>query len=1229
MKCLQCSYLNRQGVTFCESCGARLNPSCPTCGSGPPLNGFVCDVCGSDVGERKDSLPIYYGRPLSYTPASLADKILSSRGFIEGARKMVTALVADVADYTSICERLDPEEVHSIMTGCFRVLADEVHRYEGTVNQFMGDGVMAIFGVPLSHEDHAQRACTAALRIQESMEAYGTRVTENHGIVFRVRMGLHSGPLVVGSIGEDLRMDYTALGDTMNLAFAVERQAEPGTVLASERTHRLSRDFFHFTSKGYITVDGKAAPSEVFQLQRSRYAHRPRLGLERPIQAPMVGRKDELALLEDRLRKATTGAGSIINIVGEAGMGKSRLVAELVNTKTIQGVAHLQGTALSTGRHLNFHPIISLIKDWARVNEEDSETDVHRKLFSAIAAVTPEEVTEIFPFVSTLMGLNLTGREAERLRGMTGEALQKLILKSIRDLLTRVTQDTPILVVMEDLHWADITSISLLETVFRIAETQPVVFINLLRPGYPDTGDSLLSTTMEKYPDLCFLIRLDALDEQMSETLIQEILPPPALPPLLRRKIVERSGGNPYFIEEVVQSFIDEGTILSENDTHSFTKRIEFQTIPQTINDVLMARIDSLDEATRDILKLASVIGRNFFRSILVEIVRSNEDTDHRLACLKDLQLITERRKAGELEYSFKHDLVQEVAYESIRLQQRRTLHLKVAEAIERVFEHRLYEYYGLLASHYSKGGNEKKTEEFLTKAGDAATRSSASSEALYYFQEALSLYLKKKGGAASTERLAILEENISISLFDKGLYTEAIEHFDKALAFYGEGPLQDRISIVREYVTGFLILLLCLYAPSLRFKRTPSQRDKDRCSLLVKRTEALAQIAPNRFVLEAFRMAKVFSQFDLNKLENGVATFVTMSGIFYWSGLSYRLSRRILDLFRNRIDKEDVKAMMAYRLSRQGHAYYSGEWNVEDEYDEHLIHQSLRQGEIFPVAAYFAVRGQMEADRGHFENSHAMADRLSDIAETYEHEMSLVWRGSVLARLLRSSGRLEDALESAKEIMTLTAKGAVRMYFSGAWACKARIDIMLGNVDEAENSLMQAKAELPGIEAAPPGFHMNLLLAEFMIALHRFRDSLGVGGKLLPCREGRRALVIGRKTVRTSRKAALDRTESFRLMGTCYWLLGKQRNALKWWGKSLREGHRLGARPEVARTYVEAGKHISGSDKGHTTLQGMAGEALLHKSKDMFEEMNMRWDLHELERTCSVYFESPEKGLP
>ena len=1009
---------------------------CPKCQLEIPKDSKFCKECGHNLQPAISPISKTYAHPQSYTPKFLADKILTNRSAVEGERKLVTVFFADVANYTLMAEKLDPEDAHQIMDGCFNILMKKIHKHEGTINQFTGDGVMALFGAPVAHEDHAQRACYAALSIQEAIQKYSVLLNEKFGVDFNMRIGVNSGPVVVGSIGDDLRMDYTAIGDTTNLAARMESLAKPGTIMVSENTYGKIKSHFKLESLGKFEIKGKEVPQGAYELKA--HISKSAIGFTRKIYSEIVGRDRELDKLELQLMKAINGEGSIVNIIGEAGIGKSRLAVELKKKEIIKKTTFLEGRAVSMGDNLSFHPIIDLLRNWARIGEDDGEATAFDKLRASIRNITPNEVDEILPFVATLMGMNLTSRYAERVKSIEGEALQKLILKNTKDLLRKASEIAPLLIVMEDLHWADMSTIELMESLFRLVETQRIVFLNVFRPRYSETGVRIVQAVKEKFPNHYVEIELQTLDERMSGTLVNNMLNIGGLPHTVRDRIVKRAGGNPFFIEEVVRSFIDEGAIVKKNGAFEITDKIDSVVIPHTINDVLTARIDRIEEKTRDLIKTASVIGRSFFYRILTEVARTTEDIDTRLEYLKEKQLIRERMRTEELEYLFKHALAQEAAYESILLKKRKELHLVVAESIENVFKEKLHEFYGMLAYHYSKGEDLEKAEAFMIKAGEEALRSSASSEALTYYQKALKLYMDKHKDDVDSEKLATFEKNIALAYFYKGQDENAIEYFDRVLDRWNLGPPRNAFTKNLKVVYDLTMITLYLYFPFKRKGKSPNKRDNETFDFCYKKAISLVNVDPMRNFMEQMGTVKRSFGFDLKKVENGVIFPSSASGCLSFAGLLPKLRKKLLELAVDIVNFNDPKELMEYELYYNFSNLFSGNLKDLKEYNEHLIDENLKLGEFWHVIVYMFSFISLKINQGDLRESYILLQKLNAIGDTYEYGFAKVMYVILKIGMYNQTGKFYDCLHECDEGISFCKQLGLEPYLIGILSNKA-----------------------------------------------------------------------------------------------------------------------------------------------------------------------------------------------
>ena len=1201
MKCPKCQHENTDDASLCVECGHNFPPS-----------------ANLSVEAKREKLQQYF-------PKGLTEKILAQKDKIEGERKQVTVMFCDMAGYTAMVERVGAEAAYFLMDKVYEILIHEVQGYEGTVNELTGDGIMALFGAPIALEDGPQRALRSALAIQRQMSRFNEQNQAKEPV--QMRIGIHTGPVVVGTLGNDLRVEFKAVGDTVNLASRMEGMAEPGSTYVTRDTFKLTKELFDFESLGKREVKGKKNAVDVYKvLSAKKDVYRHRLGAERMIYSRMVGRDKELDKLELQVMKAVNGEGSIVNITGEAGIGKSRLVAELKNLSAMRKVTLLEGRAVSMGRNLSFHPIIDVVNHWAQIREGDSQAVAFTKLENSVRRVYPEQIHEILPFLAILIGMKLSGRYAERVKGIEGEALEKLILKNVREFLVKSTEIRPLVIVTEDLHWADASSIDLIESLFSLVETQRILFINVFRPGHKETGDRIAETIRERFPDYYVEIMLQPLDKRMSETLINNMLKIKGFHHDFIDQIVERSGGNPFFIEEVIRSFIDEGAVVAKEGVFEVTAKVNNMVVPLTINDVLMARIDRLEETTRNLVKVASVIGRNFYYRILSEVADFVDNLDERLSHLKEVQILRERQRKGELEYLFKHTLAQEAAYDSLLPRKREELHLKVADSIEKVFRERLHEFYGMLAFHYSKAESLKKAEYYLLKAGEEALKSSASSEALHYYQEALNLYLKEHEASVDPEKVAMIEKNIALALSNRGRYEEALEYFDRALNYYwGELP-RTRISSAYRFLLGFLHFLVSLYLPFLKFRKVPSLNDNQSIDFFFKKLKFLAILNPKQFFIQSFYFYRRVTDFDLTKIESGPGIFVGASSLFSLVGISFGLSKKVLDFAKDKVVKDDIKSFTIYDVSETLHNYLEGNWEAIKDYDEYLIERNLDIGEIYFAAQHLYWHGCPKLHQGHTHAAELIVNKLRDLYEVYENDFPMLLKYLLNTSLLMECRKLDDALIEIEQGIGFGQRISQGSLLIEMYARKAHICALLEDIEGAERSLNFADKVRSEIETVP--WQLNdFFRSKFEIDLYHLREALLKGVRKESNKYKRKARKSAGKLLKVAKKVALIRTESYRLMGVYCWLVENQQEALKWWRKSIDEGERLRAKHELSRTYLEVGKHLLEARSKYKKLNEISADEYLEKARLLFEEMDLQWDLdklHQLARADAATIAAP-----
>jgi len=661
----------------------------------------------------------------TYTPKHLADKILKSRAAVEGERRQVTVLFADVAGFTTLAERLDPEDVHRIINRCFELITAEVHRFEGTINQYTGDGVMALFGAPIAHEDSPRRAAHAALGIQNALRDYAKELQAERGVVVQMRIGLNTGPVVVGSIGDDLRMDYTAVGDTTNLAARMQSAARPGSVFVTEATHNALQGYFETLDLGELTVKGHS-PARAFEVLRTRGRRsRMEVAAERGL-TPLVGRERELETLRDRFGEVKNGRGQMVSLVGDAGIGKSRLLLEFRRALADRGeeVTWLEGQCVSFGQSIPFLPLADQLRRNFGIEEFDGEPEIIAKVEHSMRRMG--ELEPHTPYVRYLLSVD-PGDPA--IAAMDALARRRKVFDAVRALMLRGAAQHPVVFVVEDLHWVDHSTEEYLTALMDSVASARVMLLMTYRVGYtPPFGTRSFQTTLT----------LQNLTERDALVMASRVLGTDQFPEELRAALMAKAEGVPLFVEEVTKTLLDLGVIQRDNGSYRIVRPIGDVHVPDTIQGIIMARLDRLGEEGKRTVQLAAVIGRQFLVRLLQRISGMTTEVDGVLRDLKALEIVYEQGLLPEPAYIFKHAVIQDVAYNSLLVQRRKELHRAVGYAIEDLYADRLTEHYEELAHHFQHGEEWAKAFEYLGRSGDRAKDAYANDTALDFFGRTL-----------------------------------------------------------------------------------------------------------------------------------------------------------------------------------------------------------------------------------------------------------------------------------------------------------------------------------------------------------------------------------------------------------------------------------------------------------------------------------------------------------
>jgi len=766
MECPRCGEHNLEGAKFCNDCGQPLTAICRSCAHANPPGSRFCNHCGEALAPAPQVVTTSFRSPETFTPKHLAEQILASRGALEGERKRVTVLFADLKGSMELLADRDPEDARRLLDPVLERMIEAVHRYEGTVNHVMGDGIMALFGAPLAHEDHAVRACYAALRMQDEAKRYADRVRRTDGVPLSIRIGLNSGEVVVRSIGSDLKVDYTAVGQTTHLAARMEQMAMPGSILMAPQTLRLAEGFIEVRSLGPSQVRGLSDPLEVFELVgatpvRSRLEALARGGLTR-----FVGRDHEIAQVCLSLDRARDAHGQVVAVVGEPGVGKSRLTWEVVHSHHTRGWLVLESRSLSYGKATPYLPLIDLLKGYCRIQNDDDPRSVREKMIGKILAL--DRMLE--PHLPQLLGLLGVAPEGDAARVIDAREQRQRILDAVKRLLLRESQVQPVLVVFEDLHWVDAETQALIDGLVESLPAARVVLLVNYRPEYQHAW------TQKTYYRQ---IRLDPFAPENAEELLSDLLGnAPGLTPL-KSLLIERTGGNAFFLEESVHTLVETGALVGGRGTYHAEGPIDAIRVPATVHAMLASRIDRLPQGEKRLLQTAAVVGKDVPHAILEAVADlSAPRLRDGLAHLQAAEFLYETRLFPDLEYTFKHALTHEVAYGSLLQQRRRDVHRCVGEALERLTPERLAELSDVLARHFLEAGILHKGMAYSIGAARRA-------EVLFAHEEALRHYQHARAAAETLKlagEIAAIDEEVGDVHTRRAVATPAAESYGRAL---------------------------------------------------------------------------------------------------------------------------------------------------------------------------------------------------------------------------------------------------------------------------------------------------------------------------------------------------------------------------------------------------------------------------------------------------------------
>ena len=1137
---------------------------------------------------------------------------------VAGDRRIVTILFCDVVGSTALAERMDPEVWTKIMNAAFEYLIEPIKRFSGTVARLMGDSVLAFFGAPVAHEDDPQRAVLAGLEIVRNISPFQEKLRNELGLDFNVRVGINTGLAVLGGVGSKEAIEYTAMGDAVNLAARMEQTAQPGTVQITHDTYVLISPLFDCKALGGITVKGKSKPVLAYQVLGRRVDPGEIRGLGGlGISSPLVGREKEFETIQGVLSHLLEGEGGILAILGEAGIGKSRLLSELWDQTNSNGISYpaatspametplplenlasetrliwLEGQSLAYGQAISYWPFQQILRQFASIGDDDSEPDALSKLKQSIHYLFQEDTIEILPYLASLLSLDTT-EYSERLKYLDGEALGRQVYRACWRFFQRLAEMRRVVLVFDDLHWMDASSVGLLEHLMPLTERVPLLLCGLSRPESDSPAAKLLQVA-EEYGNRFTVIELAPLSQTDSRQLIQNLLDIDGLPEYIRQMVLDKADGNPFYLEEIVRALIEGGAVVQETSTGRWRadQQIENVTVPDTIQGLLLARIDRLDEDLKRVVRHAAVIGRSFLYRILNMVVGEDPDLEQELDQLQNVELIREKQQLPEIEYIFKHALAHEAAYNSILLQERREVHARVGNAIEMLMTDRLEEYFGLLSYHYSAAEQWEKAQEYLLKAGDQAGRIAADSEALALYRQAMEAYGRVRSDDWEPLERASLERKIGEALYRLGEYSQVRAYFSRSLSLLKvtlpTSRWGIRLSLLSELVIQFAHRLF-----TRRFERSIGRPPTPIVLEIFRTLEAIGWIEAvtdiERFLLVAIKSLNISEKLGYAyggaNAAAAMASAIDVSGWHTLAGRYLRLARTYSRLV------YPARPLLQLEWSTAFHYNLHAEMEKSTEYARRATESAQAIGDLRMMGSAKHLIAWTQYFQCRFNEAIETSLEMIQFAEEGSDSQVICWGLFGLGATQIRLGQIDEAIKSLQGAVKV-AKGIPDYHTqAGAGAWLARCYLAQGELEHAL-AVLDIGEELLSTNNVIVNlpYHKNALSEAYLAAAEQSNG-----------KEREDWLKKAERSCREAIKSAQNNQpplpDALMLQGRYECLREKPAAAQKWWQKAIHEAQRIGDRYLEGTSRLEAGHRLGDRDQ-------------LSQAESIFQEIGAEFDL-------------------
>ncbi len=1114
-------------------------------------------------------------------------------------------MFADIVDSTVLSQQLGEDYFSEVNHDYIFEMSRIARHYGAGIVLTRGDGVLAVFGLPTAQEGAGRAALNAAIEIRRQVPGIGTR----HGLSnpLEVSTGIATGWLVAKDIGDPTRPIIDVAGLTANLGARLSGHARPNQILLCETTRQTVERDFELHPLPPVQLKGITGLVRSFELlsqreRRYRHARGSEAGL---VSSDLVDRVESCRAIREALGQLAQGRGGVLAICGEAGIGKSRLIAESRRSEEAEGLTWLVGRSIAIGEGLSYHPFGDLLRSWAGISEEAGSSALE-PLEGALEELLGDAARDELPMLASVASLDFDDAERRKLDDVVGDGVERLIWRSVKLLLRSLLTRRPVVVVLDDLHWADASSLRLLESLLPMARSERILFYLVHRPELPPAVQRLIEALREEYSEHYTELQLEPLTGEESRLLVENFIGRGEVPVKARRSLIERSSGNPFMAEELVHSLIEGGGLEPFEDGLQATNTIDSIEVPTTIREVIRYRLDLLPDHRREALEIASVIGRSFHLPVLAELCDDKDKLLEDLDVLVASQLLIRRHRMGSVEYVFRHPLAQEIAYDSIVRKRRRLLHGRVAEALKLTGD-AVPGYLGMLAYHYGAANNRAAADEYLIKAGDEAARSAASDEALLFFQKAFDDFLESDEGSQNFERQVHLERQLAFARFNRGQLVQANEHFNQYLRLHGEKVASWTVHKVFRVIQT----LALIYAEPLveRVRKRPAADESDRevLDVMFNRARAETQVSPVDFVFHSMDTLRKLQWLDPTSVENAAGMFAGAVGLFTFGGLSESLSERFLQRGEALVDPADVQGMVLCRGMRFIHHTLSGDWDDRHVVSDELVESGLRQGCFWDLTTYLGFLAKQRVHQGRFAEAEQALARLHEIADLYSYDMAQQYRLAVSTLLSLEREDLDDALDAAQDYVGILEEDAVRVFAMGILA---RVYIEMGQLQAAEEVVREGLAIRSKLRMMVPYQEGTILRSKFILELARIDDRAGESERGRMLRQAERS---GKRAWRSATRVASDRAEVLRVQGRVAWERGRGRAAIDAWRKALHQVGVLGMAPERARLCLEIGSALGEPGTRVSALDGRGPDDFIREAGEIRAELGIARELDPL----------------